>query len=239
MSDSSISQFFPFASLNWLTLLSSCSQSAYLLSRLPVCASWPESLGPSALKRTSRVFLFNTALTCPFSIPLSYLPRACIVTKHGCETPLPLVPVRLNITDPNPCCPSQSHFASQSSPEHPPSSSKSIYFDQCTDTSSCHHLLRPHPLVLPSTLWDQCLCPPLTVMAFCASASTSAMPPPPFARHPENRHSQLLTPVSHFPSRMLPPPGTTPRVLPGSNKGSQIQVSAILNNLVFVLYMEC
>ncbi|KAL5499208.1 hypothetical protein ACEPAH_1726 [Sanghuangporus vaninii] len=37
-----------------------------------------------------------------------------------------------------------------------------------------------------------------------------------FGTHPENRHSQLLTPVSHFPSRMLPPPGTTPRVLPGA-----------------------
>jgi len=38
------------------------------------------------------------------------------------------------------------------------------------------------------------------------SASSIASP---FARRPDNRHSQLLTPISHFPSRMLPPPGTT------------------------------
>lgn len=48
--------------------------------------------------------------------------------------------------------------------------------------------------------------------------SSSAMSSTPFARHPDNRHSQLLTPVSHFPSRMLPPPGTTPRILPGGGK---------------------
>lgn len=44
--------------------------------------------------------------------------------------------------------------------------------------------------------------------------SASPVPSSPYGS--ENRHSQLLTPVSHFPSRMLPPPGTTPRVLPGA-----------------------
>ncbi|KAH8108775.1 hypothetical protein DFH11DRAFT_1731627 [Phellopilus nigrolimitatus] len=57
------------------------------------------------------------------------------------------------------------------------------------------------------------------------ASSSSPMSPPPFARHPENRQSQLLTPVSHFPSRMLPPPGTTPRVLPGVI-GQQISMGA-------------
>lgn len=40
-------------------------------------------------------------------------------------------------------------------------------------------------------------------------------------RTSSDRHAQLLTPLSHFPSRMLPPPGTTPRVLPPPNVGSK------------------
>ena len=57
-----------------------------------------------------------------------------------------------------------------------------------------------------------------------AMSATFSPPPPsavasPFARRPDNRHSQLLTPISHFPSRMLPPPGTTP---PSFASGSMV-----------------
>ncbi|KAI5122619.1 hypothetical protein M0805_008708 [Coniferiporia weirii] len=55
--------------------------------------------------------------------------------------------------------------------------------------------------------------------------SPSVMSPPPFARHPDNRQSQLLTPISHFPSRMLPPPGTVPRVLPGATATTGPKIS--------------
>ena len=57
--------------------------------------------------------------------------------------------------------------------------------------------------------------------------STSSSPPDfsPFARRSDNRREQLLTPVSHFPSRMLPPPGTMPRVLTPPNNQNAIPVS--------------
>ncbi|TDL22774.1 hypothetical protein BD410DRAFT_788093 [Rickenella mellea] len=48
----------------------------------------------------------------------------------------------------------------------------------------------------------------------------------PFTRRPDNRHEQLLTPVSHFPSRMLPPVGTTPRVFSGTGSSTALQIGA-------------
>lgn len=47
-------------------------------------------------------------------------------------------------------------------------------------------------------------------------SSTTPMSPISPSRTSADRHAQLLTPISHFPSRMLPPPGTTPRVLPST-----------------------
>lgn len=58
---------------------------------------------------------------------------------------------------------------------------------------------------------------------------------PTMGQCPDRRSSQLLTPVSHFPSRMLPPPGTTPRILPGASpSGQQLLVSTSYYSLVFL-----
>ncbi|THH03163.1 hypothetical protein EW145_g6476 [Phellinidium pouzarii] len=54
------------------------------------------------------------------------------------------------------------------------------------------------------------------------------MSPMSFARHQANRRSQLLTPTSHFPSRMLPPPGTMPRILPGTRTTKRLDVGSSL-----------